>query len=128
MLAHGAYRPEADSVAIPILNSMVAWLFWGPILSVWFFVVFRRLRPPFRMLAWDRKRSWKSWLVSVGCSFPVLLLMYEVFDAVAWKNYVEILYTGWWVVVWLLVRAALLTEKEASRKRSSGIVNPVGPR
>lgn len=112
MLEQNAYPPDADSIAIPIMANLMAWIVWGPALGTGLFFVFRKLKPPFRIFVWDEEKKLKSWLISIGCLIPIALLVYEAMRSVPWKNHVEIGYSIWWISVWLLIRAALLTEKE----------------
>lgn len=115
MLEHGAYRWDADSIAIPIAGNAFAWLLWGPASLVALFFVFRGRSSPFRLIAWDARKKRKSWLVSGLCVAASVELLREAWEAVDWGNYVEIFYSFWWIAVWLLVRAALLTAKEPNQ-------------
>jgi len=79
------------------------------------FFVFRKLKAPFRIIVGDEEKKLKTWLVSIGCLVSIGLLAYQAMRAIPWKNYVEIGYSIWWIAVWLLIRAALLTKRESSR-------------
>lgn len=112
MLAHDAYPPHADSIGIPISANMSFWIVWAPVAATGFFFAFRKLQAPFRVFVWDESRKLKCWIVTLFCLTLVVLLVLEILDAIAWGNYIEIGYSLWWIIIWVLVRAALLTKKE----------------
>lgn len=110
MLDHGAYRTDADSIAIPIAGNFFAWVIWAPILGTICWLVFRRFQPPLRLLTWDGRMRWKSALVSVACAAAVVVSAMPIRDAVRWRNWTEVVYSMWWVAFWFVLRAAALTQ------------------
>lgn len=129
MLAHGAYRADAAArIAILTVGNLFAWLFWGPPFCVALFFVFRGLPAPLRLAAWDSSRKTKSWLVTIGCVAAVTVLLRQTWNAIAWKNYFEAGYCCWWIAVWSLVRAALLSRKTGDAGDSSAPpkADPIG--
>jgi len=110
MLDHGAYRPEADSIAIPIAGNFFAWVIWAPILATICWLVFRRFQPPLHMLAWDHRQRWKSVVSTVVCLAAVVVSAMPIPDAIRWRNWAEVLYSVWWVALWLILRAAALSQ------------------
>ena len=129
MLEQGAYRWDADSIAIPIMSNFMAWIIWGPVSGIGLFFVFRKLKAPFRVFVWDEEKKLRTWLISIGCLVPIVMLVDEAMWAMPWKNYVEIGYSMWWIAVWLLIRASLLTKRESNqtlRPTPESVTSPVG--
>ncbi len=110
-LDHGAYPPHADSIAIPLAGNIILWIFWAPILSIVFWIAFWRLASVPRLLAWNSNKKWKSSLISLLCLGCVALMAEAAWEDIAWRNWIGLAYTLWWIGIWLLVRAALLTPK-----------------
>jgi hypothetical protein len=115
MLEHGAYRWDADSIAIPIGGNFVAWFAWAPVFTTLFLFAFWKLEKVPRLLAWDSAKRVKSIVASVVCFGCVYLVGQGIADAAAWRNWEEIAYCVWWIIVWLLVRAALLIPKKPNQ-------------
>lgn len=123
----GAYRWDADSVAMPIFSNGILWCVWGPLSLLFLARRFRSAVPPLRLFEWNGARPVFSFLISVGAAALIFLLLTEIPHDLYWQNRRDLGYMGCWIVFWLIVRSLLLANRGVAEARADDLKTDGGP-
>ena len=114
VLKAGALPPEADSIGIPIVGSILIAIIASPAILITACLCFRRYNPDTRLLAWRTDRPWRSSVASLLFGVPPALnagvSLAEIFLALPWYEY---LWTAYALLIscWLLALRAAWIEQ-----------------
>lgn len=111
MQAQNAYPPHSDTIAIPILSNIVFWFVWAPIV---FFIIWsgsKAYKPPLNLFIWDNQNHPRSILITVLFLFPVVMCILSLPYKIRWNNYVSIINSIWWAIIWLIMRTVWIEKK-----------------
>jgi hypothetical protein len=109
----GYYRPDADSIGIPIAGEAVSTFMLFPVLAVCLFLVLRRFPARCSWLAWSKRQwGWSAfWTLLFG------LFIYQTTDYLVENLQIGLqrnaLVNIGWILVWLELRAVIVSKLSA---------------
>jgi hypothetical protein len=117
LLNSGTLNPDADSIAIPIMNDLTAAFLIAPVVLAVTWACLWRYDGGAVLFGWDRDRPWRAVAATVSLGLPALgiagSVAADIFAALPWYEYSWDGYFSLWAIWLLLLRAALLAPPAA---------------
>jgi heme/copper-type cytochrome/quinol oxidase subunit 2 len=118
LLQSGTLDPNADSIGIPIFETLAAVVVFTPIVLVVTAACLWKYRGGASLLIWDLERPYRSIIVTflfgIPAVFSVMLLIYDVIQFMPWYEYLWEL-NALNLVAWLLMMRGALLAKRANK-------------
>ena len=116
VLRSGVLPPDGDSIAIPMVGSVLLMLIVSPVVLGMTWLCVRRYNPETRLFAWRHDRPLRSMLASLvfgsAAAFVAFAASAELRRDWPWYEYVPFTYLALWIP-WLLgLRAAVIEQLE----------------
>ena len=109
----GYYRPDADSIAIPIAGEAISTFMLFPVLAIFLFLILRCFPARCSWLAWSKKQ----WIWSAFWTLLFGLFIYQTADYLTENVQIGLqpnaLVNIGWILVWLELRAVVVSKLSA---------------